>query len=248
MARGLVDIALADRSFETDISSTAPAQPTNDPRRRWQRRPGDAQPLLNDEVFATFDAVIPGANGARKQLSSPSSASSDVKIVAAASKDRAEITLAFRRPIHLRDHDARAPSSKATASPSATSPTCGPSRATCSARDPNWMLVATSAIRLNPVRRRFAFPSFLRLLVLLFAELAGVVGWFLLPHKAGPVEALTLTPVSFGELPGWTRAIRRAALRRFADPASCSEAGPPAQNWALMPAAQPIGSRSAGLR
>ncbi|MGZ6021709.1 MAG: murein transglycosylase A [Rhizomicrobium sp.] len=53
------------------------------------------------------------------------------------------------------------------------------------------------------------------LLVLLMLALAGVAGWFLLPHKAGRVETLTLTPVSFGELPGWNQGNPRAALAAF---------------------------------
>ncbi|MGZ5924412.1 MAG: murein transglycosylase, partial [Rhizomicrobium sp.] len=53
------------------------------------------------------------------------------------------------------------------------------------------------------------------LLVLLMLALAGVASWFLLPHKAGRVETLTLTPVSFGELPGWNQGNPRAALAAF---------------------------------
>lgn len=50
--------------------------------------------------------------------------------------------------------------------------------------------------------------------LLLFA-LAGVVGWFFLPHRAVPVETLELQRVAFDELPGWDQSDPGAALAAF---------------------------------
>ena len=53
------------------------------------------------------------------------------------------------------------------------------------------------------------------LLILLAFAVAGVIGWFLLPHKGGPQEKLTLTRISFENILGWNQGDPRRALAAF---------------------------------
>jgi membrane-bound lytic murein transglycosylase A len=53
------------------------------------------------------------------------------------------------------------------------------------------------------------------LLILLAFAVAGVTGWFLLPHKSVPPEKLTLTRIAFDDIPGWSQSDQRAALGAF---------------------------------
>jgi membrane-bound lytic murein transglycosylase A len=53
------------------------------------------------------------------------------------------------------------------------------------------------------------------LLILLAFAIAGLVGWIFLPHKVAPAQKLTLSPIAFGDIPGWNQSDPGAALAAF---------------------------------
>jgi len=65
------------------------------------------------------------------------------------------------------------------------------------------------------------------ILFLLALALAGIAGWFVLPHRAGPVETLRLSRATFADLPGWNQGDPRAALAAFQRSCVANESRPP---------------------
>lgn len=53
------------------------------------------------------------------------------------------------------------------------------------------------------------------ILILLAFAVAGVVGWFLLPHIGGAGETVTLSPIAFDAIPGWNQSDPRPAFAAF---------------------------------
>jgi predicted lipid-binding transport protein (Tim44 family) len=97
VARGLMDIQLADRGFETEhfLSGAKAAYEMI----VTAFAAGDRvtlRPLLSDEVYAAFDGVIRGREERGEKIAFTFIGFKDAKIVEAEIKDRtAEITLAF---------------------------------------------------------------------------------------------------------------------------------------------------------
>jgi predicted lipid-binding transport protein (Tim44 family) len=97
VAAGLLDIQLADRSFDKDhfVSGARAAYEMITTGFAADDRAG-LRPLLSDEVYATFDSAMREREGHGEKVTFTFVGFKDVKIVAAALKSRAaEITLAF---------------------------------------------------------------------------------------------------------------------------------------------------------
>jgi predicted lipid-binding transport protein (Tim44 family) len=97
VARGLLDIKLADRKFETEhfLSGARTAYETIVTAFAAGNRVS-LKPLLSDEVYATFDSVIRGHEDRHEKISFTFVGFSEVKIVHADMKGRtAEITVSF---------------------------------------------------------------------------------------------------------------------------------------------------------
>jgi membrane-bound lytic murein transglycosylase A len=65
------------------------------------------------------------------------------------------------------------------------------------------------------------------ILFLLALALAAIAGWFVLPHRTGPVETLRLSRATFADLPGWSQSDPRAALAAFQRSCSANQSRPP---------------------
>ena len=146
VARGLFDIKLADRGFETD-HFTAGARSAYELIVTAFARGDRAQlrPLLGSEVFAAFDAVIAGREQRKEHVEFTFVGFKDVKIVHAALKSRAaEITIAigaqFISATLGGDGQLIEGDSKSVRDVTDVWTFTRDIRA----RDPNWLLVATS--------------------------------------------------------------------------------------------------------
>jgi predicted lipid-binding transport protein (Tim44 family) len=146
MARGLVDIKLADRAFENEHFIAGAKHAYEMIVTAFARGDRAAlKPLLGSEVFAAFDGVISGREQRKEHIEFTFVGFKDVKIVHAALKNRsAEITLAIGAQFitatlgedgTLIDGD--------TKSVRDVTDVWTFARDTRS-RDPNWLLVATS--------------------------------------------------------------------------------------------------------
>ncbi|HUO90048.1 MAG TPA: Tim44/TimA family putative adaptor protein [Rhizomicrobium sp.] len=146
VARGLFDIKLADRNFEVDhflagtraayeIIVTAFAQ-------------GDRaklKPLLSSEVFAAFDQVIGGREQRREKVDFTFVGFKDVKIVHAALKNRAaEVTVAIGAQFISATTDAEGRVIEGDTKGVRDVTDVWTFTRDVRARDPNWLLVATS--------------------------------------------------------------------------------------------------------
>jgi predicted lipid-binding transport protein (Tim44 family) len=146
VARGLFDIKLADRTFEIDpflagtrgayeIIVTAFAQ-------------GDRaklKPLLSSEVFAAFDQVIGGREQRNEKIEFTFVGFKDVKIVHAALKNRAaEITAAIGAQFIAATTNAEGQVIEGDAKGVRDVTDVWTFTRDVRARDPNWLLVATS--------------------------------------------------------------------------------------------------------
>jgi predicted lipid-binding transport protein (Tim44 family) len=146
VGRGLMDIQLADRSFETEhfLSGAKGAYEMIVTAFAAGDR-ATLQPLLSREVYAAFDSVMRGREERGEKVDFTFVGFKDVKIVEATLKDRiAEITLAFGTEF-ISAHTSRDgqlvegdPKVVRTVTDVWTF-----SRDTRS-RDPNWSLIATS--------------------------------------------------------------------------------------------------------
>ena len=146
MARGLLDIKLADRGFETDhfVSGARSAyELIVTAFARGDR--AQLKPLLSDEVFAAFSQVIAGHEQRKETVAFTFVGFKDVKIVHAALKGRsAEITLAFGSQFISATTDASgAVLTGDTKSVRDVTDVWSFAR-DVRERDPNWLMVATS--------------------------------------------------------------------------------------------------------
>jgi predicted lipid-binding transport protein (Tim44 family) len=146
VARGLFDIKLADRGFETEHFLTGARQAYESVVTAFAQ--GDRvslMPLLNDEVFKAFDAAITARETRGEKTQFTFVGFTDVKIVQAALKARqAEITVAFGAQfISATTNSVGAVVEGDAKSVRDVTDVWTFSRDT-RARDPNWHLVATS--------------------------------------------------------------------------------------------------------
>ena len=106
VARGLMDIKLADRSFETDHFIAGARSAYEMIVTAFAR--GDRAQLRrcsSDEVYAAFDQVIAGREQRKEAVSFTFVGFKDVKIVHAALKGRIGGNHpGLRRAVHFRDH------------------------------------------------------------------------------------------------------------------------------------------------
>jgi predicted lipid-binding transport protein (Tim44 family) len=146
VAAGLFDISLSDRSFDKD-------QFLKGAQAAYEMiltafAAGDREtlkPLLSDEVFAAFDGVIKSRETHKQKATLTLVGFSDVKTIAAALKASvAEITLAFASRLisATTDADGKVVEGDATAVQDVTD--VWTFARDVRARDPNWVLVATS--------------------------------------------------------------------------------------------------------
>lgn len=146
VARGLFDIKLADRDFDADhflAGTRAAYELIVTAFARGDR--AALKPLLSSEVFAAFDQVIASREQHKQTVEFTFVSFKDVKIVHAALKNRAaEITVAigaqFISATHGADGEVVDGDSKAVKDVTDVWTFTRDVRA----RDPNWLLVATS--------------------------------------------------------------------------------------------------------
>lgn len=146
VARGLMDIKLADRSFETEhfISGARAAyELIVTAFARGDRT--QLKPLLSEEVFAAFGQVISGREQRKETVSFTFVGFKDIKIVHAALKGRsAEITLAFGSQFISATANADGAVIEGDAKSVRDVTDVWTFARDVRARDPNWLLVATS--------------------------------------------------------------------------------------------------------
>jgi predicted lipid-binding transport protein (Tim44 family) len=149
VARGLLDIKLADRNFDTDhfISGARSAyELIVTAFARGDR--AQLKPLLSDEVFAAFGQVIGGREQRKESIAFTFVGFKDVKIVHAALKGRmAEITLAFGSQFISATSDASGAVTEGDSKSVRDVTDVWTFAHDVRARDPNWLLVATSGDR-----------------------------------------------------------------------------------------------------
>jgi predicted lipid-binding transport protein (Tim44 family) len=145
-ARGLFDIKLADRTFETEhfvAGAKAAYELIVTAFARGDR--AALKPLLASEVYAAFDQVIAGREQKKERVEFTFVGFKDVKIVHASLKNRAaEITVAIGAQFISATLDANGQIVEGdTKSVRDVTDVWAFSR-DVKARDPNWLLVATS--------------------------------------------------------------------------------------------------------
>jgi len=147
VASGLFDIGLADRSFDKDqFLKGAHAAYEMILTAFTSGDRATLKPLLSDEVFAAFDAAIRQRETAGHKASLTLVGFTDVKIIAAALKNSiADITLAYsvRLISATTGADGKVVDGDATAVQDVTD--VWSFTRDVRARDPNWVLVATSS-------------------------------------------------------------------------------------------------------
>ncbi len=146
VASGLLDIQLADRNFDKDhfVSGARAAYEMIVTAYAANDRAG-LRPLLGDEVYGAFDAAMRERETRGEKLAFTFVGFKDVKIVAAALKNRvAEITLAFGAQFISATSNAQGTVVEGdTKTVRDVTDVWTFSRDT-RARDPNWILVTTS--------------------------------------------------------------------------------------------------------
>ena len=146
VSRGLMDIKLADRSFETDpfISGARSAYELIVTAFAKGER-AQLTPLLSDEVFAAFGQVISGREQRKESMAFTFVGFKDVKIVHAALKGRsAEITLAFGAQFISATTGQNASVIEGDSKTVRDVTDVWTFARDVRSRDPNWLLVATS--------------------------------------------------------------------------------------------------------
>lgn len=147
VASGLFDIGLSDRSFDKD-------QFLKGARAAYELiltafAAGDRaslKPLLSDEVYAAFDAVIAKREAEKQKATLTLIGFTDVKITAAALKQStAEITVAFSTRLISATTDASGKVVEGDASAVQDVTDLWTFTRQVRARDPNWVLVATAS-------------------------------------------------------------------------------------------------------
>jgi predicted lipid-binding transport protein (Tim44 family) len=146
VARGLFDIKLADRAFETDhfVSGAKAAYETIVTAFAKGDRAA-LKPLLSAEVFAAFDQVIAGREAKNEHVEFTFVGFKDVKVVHASLKNRtAEVTVAIGAQFISATLDTGGQlvegDTKSVRDVTDVWTFCRDTKA----RDPNWTLVATS--------------------------------------------------------------------------------------------------------
>jgi predicted lipid-binding transport protein (Tim44 family) len=146
VASGLLDIQLADRSFDRDHFVTGARAAyemivtafANNDR-------ADLRPLLSEEVYAAFEAAMRGREERGEKLTFTFVGFKEVKIVAAALKGRvAEITLTFDAQFISATSDAHGALIEGDSKTVRDITDIWTFSHDIRARDPNWVLVATS--------------------------------------------------------------------------------------------------------
>ncbi|MBL6852004.1 MAG: Tim44 domain-containing protein [Alphaproteobacteria bacterium] len=146
VARGLFDIKLADRDFDADhfvAGSRAAYEIIVTAFARGDR--AALKPLLSSEVYAAFEQVIAGREQARQAVEFTFVGFKDTKIVHAALKNRAaEITVAIGAQFISVTHGADGQVVDGDTKSVRDVTDVWTFTRDVRARDPNWLLVATS--------------------------------------------------------------------------------------------------------
>ena len=147
MASGLFDIGLADRSFEKEhflIGARAAYEMILTAFAANQR--ASLKPLLSEEVFAAFDAVMRRREAAGEKATLTLVGFNEVKIIAAALKgNMAEVTLAFGAQLISAVSNAQGEVIDGDDKSVHAVTDVWTFARDVRTRDPNWMLVATSS-------------------------------------------------------------------------------------------------------
>lgn len=146
VARGILDLRLADKAFETEkfvAGAKAAYEMILTAYANGDR--AALRPLLSEEVYAAFEQVIRGREQRTEKVAFTFVGFKDVKVVHAAVKSRTgEITVAFGAQFITATRDAKGQviegDSKTVRDVTDVWTFCRDLRA----RDPNWSLVATS--------------------------------------------------------------------------------------------------------
>ena len=146
VARGLFDIKLADRDFDADhflAGTRAAYEIIVTAFARGDR--AALKPLLSSEVYAAFDQVITGREHGKQTIEFTFVGFKDVKIVHAALKNRAaEITVAIGAQFISATHGADGQVVEGDTKSVRDVTDVWTFTRDVRARDPNWLLVATS--------------------------------------------------------------------------------------------------------
>jgi predicted lipid-binding transport protein (Tim44 family) len=146
VARGLFDIKLADQSFETEHFLTGARQAYETVVTAFaQNDRATLVPLLSDEVYKAFDAAIAARQTRGEKVQFTFVGFTDVKIVQATLKTRqAEITVAFGAQFISATLNSLGAVVEGDAKSVRDVTDVWTFSRDTRARDPNWMLVATS--------------------------------------------------------------------------------------------------------
>ncbi|HVV64515.1 MAG TPA: Tim44/TimA family putative adaptor protein [Rhizomicrobium sp.] len=146
VARGIVDIKLADRSFETERFLSGARSAYEIIVSSFAKGDRAAlKPLLSDEVYAAFDKAISAREKAGQQIAFTFVGFKDAKIVQAGLNDHvAEITVAFGAQFISATSDRSGAVIEGDAKTVREVTDVWTFSRDARARDPNWTLVATS--------------------------------------------------------------------------------------------------------
>jgi predicted lipid-binding transport protein (Tim44 family) len=146
VARGLLDIKLADRNFETDHFVSGARSAYEMIIIAFAKGDRAAlRPLLNDEVYTAFDHAIAAREARHEKIEFTFVGFKDVKVVEALLKGRAaEITLAFGAQFISATSDATGAVVEGDAKSVRDVTDVWTFSRDTRARDPNWTLIATS--------------------------------------------------------------------------------------------------------
>lgn len=146
MARGLLDIKLADRSFDSDHFVEGARRAYEMIVTAFAKDDRDAlRPLLSDEVYTAFDHVIAEREAKKEKVEFTFVGLREVKIVhAALKKDLAEVTLSFAAQFISVTTDADGKPVEGDSKTVRDVTDVWTFERNVRASDPNWRLVATS--------------------------------------------------------------------------------------------------------
>jgi len=146
VARGLLDIKLADRNFETEHFVSGARSAYEMIITAFAKGDRAAlRPLLNDEVYRAFDHAIAAREAQQETIEFTFVGFKDVKVVEAVLKGRtAEVTLAFGAQFISATSDANGTVVEGDAKSVRDVTDVWTFSRDTRARDPNWTLIATS--------------------------------------------------------------------------------------------------------
>jgi predicted lipid-binding transport protein (Tim44 family) len=147
LARGLMDIKLADRSFDEDgfmQGARAAHEMIVTAFAKGDRE--TLRPLVNDDVFSAFDGAIRGREQRKERVDFTFVGLKSARITGAEMKGRtAEVTVAFESEIIMAGYDQSGRLIEGEAkTPHVVTDVWTFARDT-KARDPNWILIATGS-------------------------------------------------------------------------------------------------------